>query len=314
MLADTVWTNARLLTMSGPAIDAGAIAARDGRIVYAGSSDAAPGALQRVDCAGRWITPGLVDCHTHLVFGGNRAGEFEQRLAGISYADIAASGGGIVSSVRATRAADEASLIASATGRLDRLLAEGVTTIEIKSGYGLDLATERRMLRAARALDTVRRVSVVTSFLGAHALPPEATDKDAYIDHVCAMLPDLAREGLVDAVDAFCETIAFSPAQTARVFAAARTLGLPVKLHADQLSNGGGAVARGPVGRAIGRSPGAHGRRPAPRPWPAPARSPSCCQAPSTCCAKPRRRTSPPCDGTASTSPWPPTATPAPRR
>ena len=228
--------------MSGPAIETGAIAARDGRIVYAGPEDAAPGALQRVDCAGRWITPGLVDCHTHLVFGGNRAGEFEQRLAGTSYATIAAAGGGIVSSVRATRAADDASLIASATARLDRLLAEGVTTIEIKSGYGLDLATERRMLRAARALESVRRISVVTSFLGAHALPPEAADKDAYIDQVCAMLPELARDGLADAVDAFCETIAFSPAQTARVFETARTLGLPVKLHADQLSNGGGAA------------------------------------------------------------------------
>ena len=242
MLADTVWTNARLLTMAGPPVLGGAVAARDGRIVYAGSAAGAPGAVRSVDCAGRWITPGLVDCHTHLVFGGDRAAEFEQRLAGASYAEIAAAGGGIVSSVRATREADEAGLVTSALGRLDRLLAEGVTTVEVKSGYGLDLVTERRMLRAARALGERRHVAVTTSFLGAHALPPEfAGDKDGYIDLVCGMLPVLAAEGLVDAVDAFCEGIAFSPAQTARVFRAARELGLPVKLHADQLSHGGGA-------------------------------------------------------------------------
>ena len=242
MLADTVWTNARLLTMAGPPVLCGAVAAREGRIVYAGSSEGAPGAVRSVDCAGRWITPGLVDCHTHLVFGGDRAAEFEQRLAGASYAEIAAAGGGIVSSVRATREADEAGLVTSALGRLDRLLAEGVTTVEVKSGYGLDLVTERRMLRAARALGERRHVAVATSFLGAHALPPEfAGDKDGYIDLVCGMLPVLAAEGLVDAVDAFCEEIAFSPAQTARVFGAARELGLPVKLHADQLSHGGGA-------------------------------------------------------------------------
>ena len=242
MLADTVWTNARLLTMAGSAVLDGAVAAREGRIVFAGPAAEAPGARHSVDCAGRWITPGLVDCHTHLVFGGDRAGEFEQRLAGASYAEIAASGGGIVSSVRATRAADEASLVRSALGRLDRLLAEGVTTVEVKSGYGLDLATERRMLRAARALGETRRVEVVTSFLGAHAVPLEAASKDGYVDLVCSMLPVLAGEGLVDAVDAFCEGIAFSPAQTERVFAVARELGLPVKLHADQLSNGGGAA------------------------------------------------------------------------
>ena len=243
MLADTVWTNARLLTMAGDPVSNGAVAARAGRIVYAGPADAAPGAAHSVDCAKRWITPGLIDCHTHLVFGGDRAAEFEQRLAGASYADIAAAGGGIVSSVRATRAAGETELLTAATARLDRLLAEGVTTVEVKSGYGLDLATERRMLRAARALPEQRHVSVATSFLGAHALPPEAAgDKDAYIGLVCAMLPALAAEGLVDAVDAFCETIAFSPAHTARVFAQARALGLPVKLHADQLSNTGGAA------------------------------------------------------------------------
>ena len=249
MVADTVWTNVRLLTFAGAgaarevgAVERGAVAARDGRIVFAGSMAEAPAAERTVDCAGRWITPGLVDCHTHLVFGGDRAGEFEQRLAGASYEQVAAAGGGIVSSVRATRATDEAGLVAAALGRLDRLLAEGVTTVEVKSGYGLDAATERRMLRAARSLADGRRVSVVTSFLGAHAMPPEAASKDAYIGTVCAMLPGLAADGLVDAVDAFCEGIAFSPAQVARVFAAARALGLPVKLHADQLSNGGGAT------------------------------------------------------------------------
>ena len=242
MLADTIWTNARLLTMAGDAVLGGTVASAGGRIVYAGPMDGAPDGGRRVDCEGRWITPGLVDCHTHLVFGGDRAAEFEQRLAGASYEEIAAAGGGIVSSVRATRAADEAALVASGLGRLDRLLAEGVTTVEVKSVYGLDLATERRMLRAARGLGAHRRVEVVTSFLGAHALPPEAWSKDEYIDAVCAMLPILAGEGLVDAVDAFCEGIAFSPAQTERVFAVARDLGLPVKLHADQLSNTGGAA------------------------------------------------------------------------
>ena len=247
MSADTKWINARLLTFAGDglgAVERGAIAARDGRIVFAGPENEAPAGSHVVDCEGRWITPGLIDCHTHLVFGGDRADEFEQRLAGASYEDIAANGGGIVSSVRATRAASEAELTASAAGRLDRLLAEGVTTIEVKSGYGLEMETERRMLRAARALGSARLVSVVTTFLGAHALPPEAAgDKEGYIGRVCEqMLPALAAEGLADAVDAFCEEIAFSPAQISRVFAAAQALGLPVKLHADQLSNLGGAT------------------------------------------------------------------------
>ena len=246
MSADTIWTNARLLTLAGDGlgvVEPGAVACRSGRIVFAGVASAAPAAEHSIDCAGRWITPGLIDCHTHLVFGGDRAGEFEQRLAGASYAEIASAGGGIVSTVRATRAASQATLIESATARLDRLIAEGVTTVEIKSGYGLELVTERRMLRAARALADARPVSVVTSFLGAHAVPPDARDADAYIDEVCrAMLPALAGEDLVDAVDAFCEHIAFSPAQTARVFTAARELGLPVKLHADQLSNLNGAA------------------------------------------------------------------------
>ncbi len=247
--ADALWTNARLLTMAGDelgSVEPGAVAARDGRIVFAGPQDVLPSGCRAervVDCEGRWITPGLVDCHTHLVFGGDRAAEFEQRLAGASYEEIARAGGGIASTVRATRAASEEALIASALRRLDRLIAEGVTLIEVKSGYGLELKTERRSLRAARALGRARPVSVTTTFLGAHALPPEAGgDKDGYIARVCdEMLPAVAREGLADAVDAFCEGIAFGPAQVARVFAAAKAAGLPVKLHADQLSNLGGA-------------------------------------------------------------------------
>ena len=247
MAAETIWTNARLLTFAGDGlgvVERGAVACREGRIVFAGVAGEAPGADRVVDCGGRWITPGLIDCHTHLVFGGDRAGEFEQRLAGASYAQIAAAGGGIVSTVRATRGASDAALVDAAAGRLDRLIGEGVTTVEVKSGYGLDLATERRMLLAARALGRMRPVSVATTFLGAHALPPEAGgDKDGYVRLVCeTMMPALAAEGLVDAVDAFCEGIAFSVAQTELVFRAARALGLPVKLHAEQLSTLGGAA------------------------------------------------------------------------
>ena len=248
-IADALWTNARLLTMAGDGIgrvEPGAVAARAGRIVFAGPQDALPGDLRAervVDCERRWIMPGLVDCHTHLVFGGDRAAEFEQRLAGATYEEIARAGGGIASTVQATRAASEEVLVASALRRLDRMIAEGVTTVEVKSGYGLELETERRSLHAARALGQARPVSVTTTFLGAHALPPEAGgDKDGYIARVCdEMLPAVARDGLADAVDAFCEGIAFSPAQTARVFESAKAAGLPVKLHADQLSNLGGA-------------------------------------------------------------------------
>lgn len=244
--ADTVWTNARVAAVrDDPASVAApwAVASLDGRIVWAGPASEAPAAGAVFDLDGRLVTPGLVDCHTHLVHAGHRAREFEMRLAGASYEEIARAGGGIVSTVAATRAADEAALIAQSLPRLDRLLAEGVTTVEIKSGYGLDLDTEARQLRAARALAGLRRVTVATSYLGAHAPPPEAAgDRDGYIARVCEeVLPALAVEGLVDAVDAFCERIAFTPAQVARVFAVARRLGLPVKLHADQLSDGGGA-------------------------------------------------------------------------
>ncbi|MGX9425531.1 MULTISPECIES: imidazolonepropionase [Bradyrhizobium] len=248
---DRIWHNARLATMREDlpglgVIEHGVIAARDGRIAYAGAQsdfqrDA--DATERIDCAGRWVTPGLVDCHTHLVFGGNRAHEFELRLEGASYEEIARAGGGIVSTVAATRTANEAELVADALPRLDALIREGVTTVEIKSGYGLNTETEMRQLLAARALGRVRAIAVRTSFLGAHALPPEASgDKDRYIDLVCQeMLPAVAEAGLADAVDAFMEGIAFSRDQTARVFEAAKALGLPIKLHADQLSNLGGA-------------------------------------------------------------------------
>jgi imidazolonepropionase len=252
MTGATIWHNARLATLAVDrqglgTVDKGAVASREGRIVFAGPEGDLPaglGGARRINCEGRWITPGLVDCHTHLVFGGDRAGEFEMRLAGASYEEIARAGGGIVSTVAATRAAGEEALVASALRRLDALIAEGVTTIEIKSGYGLEAKTEARQLRAARRLARERPVDVVTTFLGAHALPPEATgDKEGYIASVVTdMLPLIARDKLADAVDAFCEGIAFSPEQVARVFEAARPLGLPVKLHADQLSDLGGAA------------------------------------------------------------------------
>ncbi|HKT77738.1 MAG TPA: imidazolonepropionase [Sphingobium sp.] len=249
MECDTVWTGARLATMAGEAlgvVERGLVAAKDGMIVYAGPQEDAPTlqAGQIVECEGRWITPGLIDCHTHLVHGGDRAREFEMRLDGASYEDIARAGGGILSTMRATRAASEDALVASALPRIDALIAEGATTVEVKSGYGLDRDTEIRMLRAARRLGEERPVSIASTFLGAHALPPEfAGDADAYIAMLCeALLPEIAELGLADAVDAFCEGIGFTPAQTERVFTAAARHGLPVKLHAEQLSNLHGAA------------------------------------------------------------------------
>ncbi|MGN5480506.1 imidazolonepropionase [Cupriavidus basilensis] len=247
--ADGVWHRCHLLPDADPdrAVRDGALVVEQGRIVWLGAPAELPAgyrSLPRHDAGGAWITPGLIDCHTHLVYGGQRADEFAMRLAGASYEEIARAGGGIVSSVRATRAADEDTLFAQAAARLAPLLAEGVTAIEIKSGYGLELEAERRQLRVARRLGEAFGVSVHTTFLGARALPPEYAGRaDDYIDLVCnTMLPALAEEGLVDAVDAFCESVGFSIAQTERVFEAAARHGLRVKLHAEQLSNLGGAA------------------------------------------------------------------------
>ncbi|WP_442783919.1 imidazolonepropionase [Collimonas fungivorans] len=248
-LADGIWHKARIAPAGNPdqVIIDGAMVVRDGLIAWIGSEAELPDEFRQAGLAGlayhdagnRWITPGLIDCHTHLVYGGNRADEFAMRLAGASYEEIARSGGGIVSTVRATRLADEDSLFRQSARRLEALLAEGVTTIEIKSGYGLDLHTERKMLRVARRLDASYPVTVYTTFLGAHALPPEYQGRaDDYIRLVCdQMLPALHAEGLIDAVDVFCENIGFSVAQSEQVFIAAGKLGLPVKMHADQLSN-----------------------------------------------------------------------------
>lgn len=242
-------SNARLVTLPEAGgyglVERGAVAIRDGRIEWVGPEADLPAvfaAYERHDLEGRLVTPAFIDCHTHLVHGGHRAREFEMRLEGASYEEIARAGGGIVSSVSATRAASEAELVASALPRLDALLAEGVAVVEIKSGYGLDIETELKMLRAARGLASERKVRVRTTYLGAHALPPEYKGREeAYLDEVC--LPGLRRaaaEGLVDAVDGFCEGIAFSVASMRKVFDEARRLGLPVKLHAEQLSHLGG--------------------------------------------------------------------------
>ncbi|MET0934763.1 MAG: imidazolonepropionase [Luteibacter sp.] len=231
------------------AIEDGAIGWRDGVIAFAGPRTALPGdphaLAHRVESLpGTWVTPGLVDCHTHLVFGGDRAQEFEQRLEGATYEEIARAGGGIVSSVRATRAASEDELLAQSLPRARALCADGVTTLEIKSGYGLEPESERRMLRVARRIGVELGIDVRTTFLGMHALPPEyAGRRDEYVALVCdTMLPALADEGLVDAVDAFCETIGFTQAETERLFTRAGELGLPVKLHAEQLSDMGGTA------------------------------------------------------------------------
>ena len=251
---DKLWIGARIATMTpaapyGTIAGAAALATAGGRIAWLGPESDLPGRPDALagevhDAGGRWITPGLIDCHTHIVHGGERTREFALRLEGASYEDIARAGGGINSTVKATRAASGDELFESAARRLNALRSEGVTTIEIKSGYGLDTDTEAKMLRAARrlALDTGMRVH--KTFLGAHAIPPEYEGQaDEYIDLVCEdMLPRVAADGLADSVDAFCETIAFTPDQVARVFAAAARAHIPVRLHADQLSDLGGAA------------------------------------------------------------------------
>lgn len=249
--ADTLITDCRLAAMVEDgqpygAVEDAAILIADGRIVWTGPRADLPvhKSVETHRLAGRWVTPGLIDCHTHLVFGGDRSGEFEQRLGGATYEDIARAGGGIVSSVAATRAASEDALYAAALTRLAGLKASGVTTVEIKSGYGLDRDSELKMLRVARRLGAAAGVRVRTSYLGLHAVPPEhRADRARYVDMaVDEILPAAHAEGLVDAVDAYCEPIAFSTDEVARLFDKARVLGLPVKLHADQLSDGGGAA------------------------------------------------------------------------
>jgi imidazolonepropionase len=252
MQIDRLWCNARLATMRADlpglgVIERGAVASANGRVVWCGAEADMPSefaANVRTDCEGRWLTPGLVDCHTHLVYAGSRATEFERRLAGESYADIAASGGGIRATVAATRASTDEQLLRESASRVAALVAEGVTTLEVKSGYGLDVATERRQLLAAQQLQQNIPVTVARTLLAAHALPVEyASEPGRFVQLVCReMIPTIAREQLADAVDAYCEHLAFSPPQIRDVFRAAQTHGLRVKLHADQLSNGGGAA------------------------------------------------------------------------
>jgi imidazolonepropionase len=253
-LYDTLWVNARLATLDPQhvaygAIEDGALAARGGAIAWLGPVKALPGAPETlagrvIDAGGRWITPGLVDPHTHLIFAGDRVADFVRRVAGESYAAAAEGGRGIAYTVARTRAASEGELLASGLRRLQTMIAHGATTVEIKSGYGLDVETELRMLRVARTLGELGGITVRTTYLGAHTIPPEyAQRREAYLDLVCErMLPRIAREGLADAVDVFCESIAFTREESARVLQTATELGLPVKVHADQLGDGGGAA------------------------------------------------------------------------
>jgi len=258
LACDKLWTNARLATMSPAvgapygAIEDGVVASRDGRIIFAGPRADAPAfqTAETIDCQGRWITPGLIDCHTHLVYGGDRAHEFELRLQGATYEKIARAGGGILSTVKATREASEDALFASADRRLAALMAEGVTTVEIKSGYGLEQQAELKQLRVARRIGSERPVTVRTTFLGAHAVPPEYKGRSGDYTALVAgpLLDAIAAEGLADAVDVFCEGIAFSPEETKTVFSAAKAKGLAIKIHAEQLSNLHGAKLAAEMG------------------------------------------------------------------
>jgi len=248
---DLLLTDARIATMRRDShgfgvVEGGAIAIADGALAWVGPQAELPDkkAARTKSLAGRWITPALIDCHTHLVFGGDRSAEFEQRLSGVSYEEIAQSGGGILSTVRATREATPDELFESAMRRVSMLAADGVATIEIKSGYGLDIESEIKMLEVARRIGASTNLTIRTTLLAAHTVPPEFKgDADAYVDLICdELLPLVAEKNLADAVDAYCEKIAFSADQVARVFRCARSFGLPVKLHADQLSDSGGAT------------------------------------------------------------------------
>ncbi len=250
MRFDRIWRHATLATLAPQRagiglIENAALAVSQGRIAFAGPMSELPAATraaEQIDLGGRLVTPGLIDCHTHIVFGGERSAEFELRLAGADYASIARAGGGILSTVRATRAASDETLLSSAAERLEALMREGVTTVEIKSGYGLDVPAELRMLRVARRLGRQLPLGVVTTLLAAHALPPD-TDRAVYLSEITGeLIPRAAAERLADAVDGFCEHIAFTAAEIRAVFQVAREHGLPVKLHADQLSDGGGAA------------------------------------------------------------------------
>lgn len=301
LACDKLWTNARLATMSPAvatpygAIDDGLIAARDERIVYVGPRSEAPAfqAAETVDCEGRWITPGLIDCHTHLVYGGDRAHEFELRLQGATYEEIARAGGGILSTVKATREASEDTLFASADRRLAALMAEGVTTVEIKSGYGLEQQAELKQLRVARRIGRERPVTVRTTFLGAHAVPPEYKGRSGDYTALVAgpILDAVAAEELADAVDVFCEGIAFSPDETKVVFEAAkarasRSRSMPSSFPISTAPSSRPRWALSPP--TISNI----STRTASPPWPRPAPSRSCCLAPSTSCARRRNRRS----------------------
>ncbi len=295
---DRVGLNANLATMDGDGlglIEDGAIAATGGRIAWVGPRAALPGpARETTDCAGAWILPGLIDCHTHLVFGGDRADEFERRLAGEDYAEILKAGGGILSTVRATRAADEATLLAAALPRARTLMAEGVTTLEVKSGYGLDTATELRQLRVARRLGAELPLSVVTTLLAAHAVPPEYAGRRADYARLVAEETVPAAVGLADAVDIFHDTLAFDDTETGWVLDAARRHGIPSKLHGDQHADAGSAALAARYG-VLSVDHLERAMPPALPPWAPPARSPCCCPAPATSCGRARGPTSRPC-------------------
>lgn len=255
MACDLLLKNATVLTPTGEEVQHQALAIKDGLISWYGPQETLPDAFlhqakENYDCQGRLLTPGLIDCHSHLVYGGHRAEEFKMRMAGASYADIAKAGGGILSTVKATRKASEEALIQQALPRIRALASEGVTTVEIKSGYGLDLDTEMKMLRVARRLGEITGLRVRTTFLGAHAIAPEYKENpQAYVEHLCQeMLPIVAESGLADAVDVFCESIAFSKAQTEQIFTAASAFNLPIKCHAEQLSNCGASALASKMG------------------------------------------------------------------